>query len=311
MKYSEWIVQWLSRKEPLVKESTFAAYSNIVVNHLRPKFGKFDLEKITETTMQDYAFELVKSGRLDGTGGVNERTAKDIVVVLKNSLKAAMRMKLLPQTVFEIKFPSHPDSCKINVLSKEIQQRLVQAVYLNLNNRNVGIILSLYTGLRIGEICGLQWKDIDLETKTLHVRRTLQRVYKKELNGKGKSKLLIGSPKSRTSARGIPLSQTLVPVLRKVQSPNGDHFVIGGKEKCVEVRTFRTYFETFLKKHEIERMRFHDLRHTFATRCIEMGGDCKTVSELLGHATVNMTLNLYVHPQMEQKRLCVDRLEIF
>ena len=311
MKYSEWIVQWLCRKEPLVKESTFAAYSNIVVNHLRPKFGKFALEEITESVMQDYAFELIKSGRLDGTGGVNERTAKDIVVVLKNSLKAAMRMKLLTQTVFEIKFPSRPDSCKINVLSREAQQRLVQSVYLNLNNRNVGIILSLYTGLRIGEICGLQWKDIDLETKTLHVRRTLQRVYKKELDGKGKSKLLIGSPKTRTSARGIPLSQTLVPVLRKIHSAEGDHFVIGGKITCVEVRTFRTYFETFLKKHGIERMRFHDLRHTFATRCIEMGGDCKTVSELLGHATVNMTLNLYVHPQMEQKRLCVDRLEIF
>lgn len=312
MQYSEWIVKWLVYKEPLVKPSTYAAYSNIMVNHLIPRFGGHELPEITESKMQEYVFDLLKTGRKDGCGGLGERSAKDIVIVLKNSLKDAMKAKLIPHAVFEIRFPVNPEFQKVKVLERPVQQRLVQAVYLNLNARNVGILLSLYTGLRIGELCGLMWQDIDLDNKVLHVRRTLQRIYRKELDGSGRSKIHIGFPKSRSSYRDVPLSQLLIPVLRKLRPDNGNTYFIGGKEKCVEVRTFRTYFETFLRRNDIEKTNFHTLRHTFATYCIEAGGDCKTVSELLGHSSVNMTLNLYVHPQMEQKRLCVERLsELF
>lgn len=311
MIYSTWIVKWLSRKEQLVKESTYAAYSNIVVNHLLPKFGKMPLESITEEQIQDYVFDLLRDGRLDGTGGMGERSAKDIVIVLKNTLRDAMRAKLIPTSVFEIKFPHSIIYEKAKVLPVAVQQRLCQAVYLDLTNRSAGILLSLYTGMRIGEVCALRWCDIDLQERLIHVNHTLQRVYKKDLRGNGKSHLLISSPKSKTSNRNIPISQILFPVLRKLKTDTPDAFFISGHEKCVEVRTFRTFFENFLQKNEIEKFNFHVLRHTFATRCIEAGADCKTVSELLGHATVNMTLNLYVHPQLEQKRRCVDLLDRF
>lgn len=309
--YGQWVTHWLERKEQLVKKSTYSAYVNIAVNHLIPQFGTWPLRRFTEERIQEYALLLLRHGRLDGSGGLSERSARDIIVVLKNSLREAMKLKLLPAAEFSIRFPKRQEPYKINVLSKIVQQRLIQAIYLNLNNKSAGILLALYTGLRIGEICGLKWGDIDFENKLLHVRRTLQRVYHKNMDGSGQSQIIISTPKTRTSNRSVPLSSLLIPVLRRLNSGNGESFFLSGTIKSVEVRTFRTFFEKFLRQNNIDRVNFHALRHTFATRCIEAGGDCKTVSELLGHATVNMTLNLYVHPQIEQKRKCVELLSDF
>ena len=306
MLYSNWIVKWLQRKEQLVKESTFAAYSNIVVNHLLPKFGEMKLEHITEEIIQDYVFDLLKYGRLDGSGGLGERASKDIVIVLKNTLRDAMRAKLIKTTVFEIRFPSYNSQSKIKVLSPTEQKQLCNAIDLNLTTKSAGILLSLHTGMRIGEVCALRWMDVDMEDRMIHVNHTLQRVYKKDLSGTGKSKLLLSTPKTKTSRRSIPISKSLYTVMKGLSPSSPNMFFLSGSEKIIEVRTFRTFFETFLMKNGFEKFNFHILRHTFATRCIEAGADCKTVSELLRHATVNMTLNLYVHPRLEQKRNCVE-----
>ena len=306
MLYSNWIVKWLQRKEQLVKESTFAAYSNIVVNHLLPKFGEMKLEHITEEIIQDYVFDLLKYGRLDGSGGLGERASKDIVIVLKNTLRDAMRAKLIKTTVFEIRFPSYNSQSKVKVLSPTEQKQLCNAIDLNLTTKSAGILLSLHTGMRIGEVCALRWMDVDMEDRMIHVNHTLQRVYKKDLSGTGKSKLLLSTPKTKTSRRSIPISKSLYTVMKGLSPSSPNMFFLSGSEKIIEVRTFRTFFETFLMTNGFEKFNFHILRHTFATRCIEAGADCKTVSELLGHATVNMTLNLYVHPRLEQKRNCVE-----
>ena len=306
MLYLNWIVKWLQRKEQLVKESTFAAYSNIVVNHLLPKFGEMKLEQISEEVIQDYVFELLKHGRLDGSGGLGERAAKDIVIVLKNTLRDAMRAKLIKTTVFEIRFPSFNSQYKVKVLSPSEQKLLCDAIDSNLTTRSAGIFLSLHTGMRIGEVCALRWMDVDMDDRMIHINHTLQRVYKKDLSGSGKSKLLLSTPKTKTSRRSIPISKSLFAVMKELSPSCPDMFFLSGSEKMVEVRTFRTFFEAFLMRNGIEKFNFHVLRHTFATRCIEAGADCKTVSELLGHATVNMTLNLYVHPRVEQKRNCVE-----
>lgn len=306
MLYSNWIVKWLQRKEQLVKESTFAAYSNIVVNHLLPKFGEMKLEQITEEVIQNYVFELLKHGRLDGSGGMGERASKDIVIVLKNTLRDAMRAKLIKTSVLEIRFPSFNCQCKVKVLSPAEQKLLCDAIASNVTTKSAGIFLSLHTGMRIGEVCALRWRDVDMDDRMIHINHTLQRVYKKDLSGAGKSKLLLSTPKTKTSRRSIPISKSLFAVMKELSPSCPDMFFLSGSEKMVEVRTFRTFFETFLLRNGIEKFNFHVLRHTFATRCIAAGADCKTVSELLGHATVNMTLNLYVHPRMEQKRNCVE-----
>ena len=157
-------------------------------------------------------------------------------------------------------------------------------------------------------MCALQWKDIDFDNKLLRVRQTVQRIYRKQLNGTGRSKVVIAAPKSRTSARDIPLAPILLPVLERLRQEDAEAYFIGGRMKCSEVRTYREFYDRFLARNNLTHIRFHALRHTFATRCIEAGGDCKTVSELLGHSTVNLTLNLYVHPQMAQKRQCIESL---
>lgn len=308
MTYKNWIENWIERKSPLVKESTFAAYSNIIVNHLLPKFGDLELSEITEERMQEYIFSLVKEGRLDGKGGLNPNSAKDVLIVLKTTLRDAMRAKELPRMVYDVRVPIRREAVRVPLLDRKDQERLVQAVYLEFSSKSAGILLCLYTGLRIGELCALQWKDIDFENKLLHVRKTVQRVYCKSLNGEGSSKVVIAAPKSRTSARVIPLAPILIPVLERLRSNDAESYFIGGKTKCSEVRTYREFYDRFLARNNLEHIRFHALRHTFATRCIEAGGDCKTVSELLGHSTVNLTLNLYVHPQMAQKRQCIESL---
>ncbi|WP_281691980.1 tyrosine-type recombinase/integrase [Cloacibacillus porcorum] len=308
MIYKEWAEEWLKRKEQLVKKSTSAAYGNVVINHLIPKFGDMKLSDITEPIIQEYVFELIRCGRLDGKGGLSERSVRDIVVILKNSLRDAMKMKLIPISTYEILFPNKQERYRVNVLAKTTQQKLIQAIYLDLNSRSAGIMLSLFTGLRIGEVCGLKWQDIDFENRIIKVKRTLQRVYHKDLNGAGTSEILVSTPKTKSSIREIPISNLLFPVMSKINPNHPNAYFISGTEKCVEVRTFRFFFENFLKRYDIEKINFHTLRHTFATRCIEAGADHKTVSELLGHSSVNMTLNLYVHPQMEQKRRCVELL---
>lgn len=304
--FEAWSKEWLRRKEPFIKYSTFAAYTNIVINHLIPHWGEKELAEINEEQVQEYVLYLVSKGRLDGKGGINVRSARDILVVFKSILRDAARLKMISAPSFELHYPRTEYEQHIHVLSKTIQMQLVNAVQGELSSASCGILLSLYTGLRIGEVCALQWSDINLEEAILYVRHTAQRVYIKSSRDSGSSSLVIGNPKTRTSRREIPLSSALLSILHKLPKPRDEAYLLTGTGQCMEVRTFRSYFQKFLDRHSIPRINFHALRHTFATRCIECGADAKTVSELLGHASIAMTMNLYVHPRVEQKRHCVE-----
>ena len=166
-----------------------------------------------------------------------------------------------------------------------------------------------FTGLRIGEVCGLKWEDIDLDDGVIRVRRTVQTNYVYEPDGTGRNKLSIGSPKSRTSRRDVPICAPLRARLERLDRPaDVTAYFLTGTQSPTVPRTFRSSVDLFLSRHGIEKFNFHRLRHTFATRCIEAGVDAKTTSELLGHANVNITLNLYVHPNAEAKREAVDRM---
>ncbi|MBQ6470470.1 MAG: site-specific integrase [Victivallales bacterium] len=301
-----WSQAWLRRKEPYIKYSTFAAYTNIVINHLIPYWGATALTDISEEQVQEYVLHLVSKGRLDGKGGINVRSARDIVVVFKGILRDAARLKMVSVPSFELHYPRIDYVHRVPVLSRAIQIQLVNAVQSDLTPASSGILLSLYTGLRIGEVCALRWDSIDLNEAVLKVEQTVQRVYIKSSRDKGSSKLLIGNPKTRTSRREVPLSKALLAILKRLPKALPGTFLLTGTEHCMEVRTFRSYYQNFLDRHSIPRINFHALRHTFATRCIECGADAKTVSELLGHATIAMTMNLYVHPHVEQKRNCVE-----
>lgn len=169
----------------------------------------------------------------------------------------------------------------------------------------------MYTGLRIGEICALKWNDIDFDNKILIVNKTIQRIFIKNIENKSHSKILITSPKSKSSNREIPLSNSIYNILKLHIPKDTNTYFITGNQKYIEPRTYRSYYDRFIKNIGIEHINFHALRHTFATRLIESGVDYKTVSELLGHSSVNITLSMYIHPHMEQKRKAVECIDKF
>ena len=173
---------------------------------------------------------------------------------------------------------------------------------------NLGILVCLSTGLRIGEVCALKWSDINMDTGLLHVNRTIERIYIVD-SDKPHTEIVINTPKTKNSLREIPLSKELVRIFKSLMKVvNKDYYVLTNNTKPTEPRTYRNYFNKLLKQLDIPRLKFHGLRHSFATRCIESHCDYKTVSVLLGHADISTTLNLYVHPNEEQKRNCIDKM---
>lgn len=193
---------------------------------------------------------------------------------------------------------------QLDVLSSEERKKLEQYLLQTGMTIDLAILLCLFTGLRVGELYSLQWNDIDFENGTLSVKRTVQRIYRN-----GSSEVLIGSPKSRTSARTIPVPSLLMNIIKKFYTDNPNHYFLTGKTKPTEPRTYRQFFSRFLKRNELEKVKFHETRHTFAVRAIEMPEfDIKSLSEILGHKNVSFTLNVYGSANLQQKTKCMNLL---
>lgn len=305
--FRTWGEKWVEEKKNYVKESTYANYRTILINHLIPEFGDLRLNEIDYSLIQKSVIKWASQGRIDGNGGLSSKTIKDIVVVLKMCLRDAEidERQITKRTGFV--YPTVDDMGKRFALTELQFQRYQQAILLNLNTETMGLLLCLYTGMRIGEICALQWRDIDIEERVIYIKRTIQRVYYKNRDNKGATKIIITTPKSKKSVRVIPISDLLFDTIEKKRGAS-DYYVITGSPKYIEPRLYRKHFMNFIRENSLDYIHFHGLRHTFATRCIAAGADYKTVSELLGHASVNITLNLYVHPHMDQKRKCVNLL---
>lgn len=302
--YKDWLWYWMQNKKDYIKESTYSNYSNIISNHIIPEIGNIKLSNLNNKLIQEYLINKYKTGRLDGNGGLSYKTIRDIIAVVKSSLKYAIKEERINNINLDFTYPKIGNKDKIYIISKEDQERLITYIKQNENTRNLGILLSLYSGIRIGELCALQWKDIDFKNNILHINKTLQRIYIKD-NKESTSKILITNPKTHNAERDIPLNKGFANILKKYQTePN--NYILSNSDKWIEPRTYRRYFKKCLDKAKIGQINFHGLRHTFATNCIKFGVDYKTVSELLGHANVNITLNLYVHPQMSQKKKCID-----
>lgn len=304
--YSDWIYEWLIDKKEYIKESTYANYSNNIFNHIIPKLGNIYIQDLNHKIIQDFLLNLFKNGRKDGAGGLSEKTIKDITIIIKGSLRKAINEEKIRHFELTFNYPRDNKDSKIYILSKHEQNKLTNYVLENLTNRNIGLLISLYSGLRIGELCALQWNDIDFKKNILSVNKTIQRVYIKDKDN-NISKVIITTPKTKNANREIPINKEFLELLKKLKT-KGDDYIITGSSKYLEPRTYRKYFNKVLKQVKIKQFNFHSLRHTFATNCISLGVDYKTVSELLGHANVNITLNLYVHPRLSQKKKCIDMI---
>ena len=282
-----------------VKSSTIAVYTLHLENHLLPKFG--NKKTLQEQEVQDFVLECLRKG-------LSLKTVKDMLIVLKMVVKFGAKHGWLQYQDWSIKYPTEQKSKELEVLSISHQKKLMQYVTDNFTFRNLGIYICLSTGMRIGEVCALKWSDIDLGTETIHVNRTIERIYIIE-GGERRTELVIGTPKTKNSIREIPISKELMKLIRPLKKlVNDEYFVITNEAKPTEPRTYRNYYKQLLKQLDIPDLKFHGLRHSFATRCIESQCDYKTVSVILGHANISTTLNLYVHPNMEQKKKCINQM---
>ena len=290
---------WKEEKRQFVKKSTFAAYSLIVETHLQPAFG--NLTAITEKDVQDFVLHKLN-------GGLSQKTIKDMLIVLRMILKFGAKKNYCVYAPIDVIFPTDRERQELEVLSIANQKKIMRFVEENFTFRNLGIFICLSTGIRIGEICSLTWDDIDTENGVIHIRKTIQRIYVKE-NGIKKTELLIDTPKTATSMRDIPMIKDLYEILKPLKKVvNNDYFVLTNEATPTEPRTYRNYYKKLLDKLGIPPIKFHGLRHSFATRCIESKCDYKTVSVILGHSNISTTLNLYVHPNYEQKKKCIDKM---
>lgn len=290
---------WKEYKRPYVKQSTMAAYVLILENHVLPYFG--DGDSIHEQAVQ--AFVLQKLGN-----GLSVKTVKDILIVLKMVMKFGAKNEWMTYCEWDIKYPTTSINKELEVLSVANHRKILNYIQSHFTFTGLGIYISLSTGLRIGEICALKWSDINVTDGTITISRTIERIYIIE-GEKKHTELVINTPKTKNSCREIPMSKELLAMMKPLKKVvNDDFYVLTNNERPAEPRTYRNYYNRLMARLNIPKLKYHGLRHSFATRCIEAGCDYKTVSVLLGHSNISTTLNLYVHPNMEQKKRCITKM---
>jgi integrase len=298
--------QWLASRKLCVKESTYVRYYSLVTKHIEPELGFYKVEQITRPIIEKYIHDLLTNGRLDGTGGLSQKTVADILIIIKEALAYGVSIGApVCCQLGDIRIKKK--SLEMRVLSSEEQKRLNLLLFEDIDTIKLGVLISLYAGLRVGEVCALQWKHIDPERGMILVRQTMQRI-QNVAAAETKTRIVITEPKSACSQRDIPIPAFLVSMLRTFQAEHEAYVLTGRCDHFIEPRTMQNHFKRYVRQCGIAPANYHALRHSFATRCIELGFDVKSLSEILGHSNVNTTLNRYVHSSLELKRENMEKL---
>ena len=296
--------EWLETVQLELKQSSLVRYTNILQTHLLPEFEGVPITEITREQAIHYRGWLLQSGGKE-KGGLSPKTVVIIFSVLRRILsfsEAERGCEVTDLSTVTIRQATKP----LRVFSLAEQKKLNQYLTVKPSLSNTGILLSLYTRLRIGEVCALKWEDISLEDWTIYIHRTMQRV--QTFREHPRTNVIITEPKSPCSVRLIPIPEFLHDYFLKNQKEPDCFFLTGSARKYTEPRSLENKFRRILNNCDIQGATYHTLRHTFATRCIEQGFDIKTLSEILGHANVTITMNRYVHPSMEFKRKSMEML---
>ena len=296
--FGEIATQWLNRKRVTVKHSTITLYENKITNYILPYFKKQRISTISTVMLQSFIDCLLTGQFVSKNKKLSAKTISDILTILKSILRYAEQLGCILScnlSILKMKY----ETKEIKVLSQEEQVLVNKKLIYSTDYTSLGILLSLYTGIRIGELCSLTTNDIDISQSKLRIWRTLQRMQYDCSNG-NKTVLKFTEPKSKKSVREIPLPSFIVNKIKEIEYSDGV-FLLSGTNTPVEPRTMENRYNRFMEELNIYGTSFHTLRHTFATRCVEAQFDTKTLSEILGHATVGLTLNRYVHPSFDLK----------
>lgn len=299
MKYGQWLNEWLDGYvKPSAKPKTYNRYSEIIDGHIKDRLGEFELSELTPIVLQRFASELSARGNLVTGAGLSANSVNGIISVVKNSLKAAHSLSLTETfAAGKIKRP-RSDASRVTCFTVGEQRKIERAAVAHCKPKMFGIVLCLYTGLRIGELLALEWSDVDFNDCTISVSKT-------RFDGKGDGGTFVRlsyDPKTAASARVIPLPKQLLPYLRDIKRKSRSEHIISSDGGALSVRSYQRSFSLFLDRLGVARKGFHALRHTFATRALECGMDVKTLSEVLGHKNAAVTLDRYVHSLAEHKK---------
>ena len=304
MKYITWLNEWLENYiKPSSKQRTYERYRQIIKLHISPALGNYDITEISVIALQRFITSLLTNGNKKTKQGLSANFVNTVISVLQNSLKTAHLIGIAPEYVAnKIKRPKTKEK-QVDCFTVLEQKKIENAVLNSKKDKLFGIVLCLYTGLRIGELLALTWADIDFDKGLLVVAKTC---HDGTINGIHSR--IMDSPKTIHSRRIIPLPKQILPLLKSIKKRSTCDYIIADGEKPVFVRSYQRTFELLLKKLDIPHKGFHSLRHTFATRALECGMDVKTLSELLGHKNATITLNRYAHSMLEHKADMMNRL---
>lgn len=291
--------EWLQLRRGRLKESTYVKYQTILEKHIKPRLGNYGIQSLSSPLIGQFGYDLLHRE------GLSVKTVRDILAVLSSVLKyIAKQYPFLP--AIEVVYPKE-ENREMRVLSREEERRLVRFLLADADTCKFGTLLALLTGLRIGEICALKWENISLAEGTLRVTSTMQRL--KNLGYGAKTKIVISEPKSFSSARVIPLSPFALELCRRFCPEDPSAYILTGSSvRFIEPRSLQYRMAHYVKDCGLEGVHFHSLRHSFATRCVEVGFEIKSLSEILGHASPQITLERYVHSSIELKRENMNKL---
>ena len=293
--------EWLRLRKSKVRESTYIKYNTVLEKYIKPKLGGFFPLGITTGIVDDFTQELLFEDELA------VKTVHDILVMLHGVLKyTAVQFPVLFPAI-EINYPKESRK-EMRVLSRDEQERFVKYLLTDTDACKFSVLLMLLSGMRIGELCALQWGNINIREQTIRITATLQRLHDTALTSENHTRIVIGAPKSDTSLRTIPITDYAAGLCRQFETRNTAAYVLTGTEKYMEPRTLQYRIEKYTRECGLEGVHAHTLRHTFATRAVEVGFEIKSLSEVLGHANTSITLERYVHSSMDLKRANMDKL---
>ncbi|MCI8465907.1 MAG: site-specific integrase [Lachnospiraceae bacterium] len=310
-KFSSLLSDWLSSVRQNVKESTYSRYQAMVEKHIRPELGGFLLSELSGEIIDQFARKKLYQGNLKKSGGLSPKTVAGFLSVIRLAMDYGAGKGYVCPPHMVIRNPRQK-APEIQILDPGEQRRLETFVLQEKNTVGFGILISLYLGLRIGEVCALRWEDLDIKNGLLSVQRSIQRIpdsgTETDSSVHAKTKIVIDTPKTHSSSRKIPIPSFMLPLFQQYQTEKSC-YVLTGSPNYLEPRMYYRKYKQLLKKCGLEHFNYHALRHTFATRCVENNFDIKSLSEILGHANVATTLQRYVHPSLHLKRRHMDRLE--
>ena len=292
--------EWLLLRKNKVRESTYIKYKVVLEKYIKPKLGSCFPLGITTDIVEDFTNELLLEEKLAA------KTAHDILVMLHGVLKHTALQFPGVFSAIEINYPKESRK-EMRVLSCDEQERFVRYLLTDIDACKFSVLLMLLSGMRIGELCALKWGNVNLDEQTVRITATLQRLHDTSMENERRTRIVIGAPKSDTSVRTIPLTDYAAELCRKFAASN-TAYVLTGTEECMEPRTLQYRIKKYTKECGLEGVHAHTLRHTFATRAVEVGFEIKSLSEVLGHANTSITLERYVHSSMDLKRANMDKL---